>query len=138
MSVTRKCRFLEVLLLALLVKEETHGYALYKKILEHTSMEWKPSIGTIYRVLNDMASRKLVVKKIVDRRIVYSITEEGIREFINTSIKPLSRLTGILAILLEAYMEIAREKPCILGEPLIGNLRKLYSVLEKYKDKEII
>jgi len=110
-----------------------HGYALYKRILDITQMHWKPSIGTIYCLLNDIADRDLVLKSVKDRKHNYSITPKGIEYFIKSSRVPLTRKVGVLATVLEAYFRLARQESNIVTEDLKERLRVLRSVLEEYR-----
>ena len=128
--------FLRVLILAILINEGSlHGYLLYKKILHHTCKKWKPSIGTIYRTLNEMVREGLISKHRGDRRHNYSITPKGIDYFIKTSKTPITRMTGVLTTVLEAYSKIIVEKPSIssiLTRDLREKLKKLSEMLEKH------
>ena len=128
-----RCSFLKLLLLAILINEgELHGYALYKRILDITQMRWKPSIGTIYRFLNEMAERELVLKIVKERKHSYTITHKGLKYFADNSKIPITRITGILATVLEAYFKITKEKPEMKAEDLNERLKALKKVLERY------
>ena len=99
--------FLKVLILAILISEgELHGYLLHKRILHHTCMRWKPSIGTIYRVLNEMVEEGLVLRRDEGRRHSYVVTRKGIEYFIRNSEAPLTRMAGVMATLLNAYLKV--------------------------------
>ena len=130
-----RCSFLELLILAILISEGgLHGYALYKRILSITQMHWKPSIGTIYRLLNDMADEGIVLKSARGRKHSYSITPKGLEYFIRNSRTPLTRKAGVLATVLEAYFRIAEQEPGIVTDDLKERLRALKSVLEKHRE----
>jgi len=129
----RKCSLLKILILAILIKEgETHGYSLYKEMLHYTSMRWKPSIGTIYRTLNDMAKEGLISKHTEGRKHIYTVTKEGIEYFIKNSKTPLIRMSGTLTTILEAYLKILSINPQALTKELKERLRDLETVLYKY------
>jgi len=129
-----RCSLLELLILAMLIKEgSAHGYALYKQILEVTRMCWNPSIGTIYRLLNDMAGRGLVAKDLGDRRHRYSITSKGVEYFTSRAQTPLTSKAGVLAAMLEAYFKIAEGEPGLIAGPLKERLKTLRGVLHKYR-----
>ena len=131
----RRCSLLELLILAILTSEgNLHGYALYKRIMEITRMQWKPSIGTIYRLLNNMAERGLVSKNVENRKHSYSITAKGLEYFTENSKIPLIRKAGVLATILEAYFMIAEEKADIITDDLKERLRILNNILEKHRD----
>lgn len=135
----KKSSFLKILSLAILISEgDLHGYALYKKIIYHTHMKWVPSIGTVYRVLNEMAREGLIEKKVMGRKSVYKITSKGIEYYIENSITSVTKITGILATTLNAYLNIMGEKPGIINEELRERLEILYNVLLKYKSKKLI
>ncbi len=129
-----RCSFLELLILAILINEgDLHGYALYKRILDVTRMHWRPSIGTVYRFLNDMAERKLILKNIEGRRYSYSITSQGLEYFTRNSKTLLTRKIGALTIVIKAYFKIANDRPNIVTVSLREKLRALRDILDKYK-----
>ena len=128
-----RCSFLKLLLLAILINEgELHGYALYKRILNITQMRWKPSIGTIYRLLNEMTERELILKSVKKRKHGYTITSKGLEYFAENSKIPITRVTGMLATILEAYFKITKEKPEMIAEDINERLKALKEVLEKH------
>ena len=128
-----RCSFLKLLLLAILINEgELHGYALYKRILNITQMRWKPSIGTIYRLLNEMTEGELILKSVKKRKHGYTITSKGLEYFAKNSKIPITRVTGMLATILEAYFKITKEKPEMIAEDIKGRLKILKEVLEKH------
>ncbi|MHC1601295.1 MAG: PadR family transcriptional regulator [Candidatus Nezhaarchaeales archaeon] len=128
----RRPPFLRVLTLAILINEkELHGYSIYKKILYHTHMKWKPSIGTIYRILNEMVQEGLVTKRAEKRRYSYAITHEGIEYFIENSRIPMTKMAGVLATMIEAYLKMINDRPDILTRSVGERLRNLREVLKK-------
>ena len=130
-----RCSFLELLILGILVNEgELHGYALYKRIVDVTQAYWRPSIGTMYRLLNDMARRGLVSRSLKGRRRSYTVTSRGLEYFIKASKPPLTRKAGVLATVLEAYFKLAEENPGIMDEDLKERLRTLMRVLEEHSN----
>jgi len=77
---------MKILLLSTILKYgRVHGYKIYKELVESSSMKWNPSIGTIYRILNNMTNEGYVEKEIENignRRIVYyKATDKGLEEF---------------------------------------------------------
>ncbi len=129
-----RCSFLELLILAILINEgDLHGYALYKRILDMTRMHWRPSIGTVYRFLNDMAERKLILKNIEGRRYSYSITPQGLEYFIRNSKTLLTRKIGALTTVIKAYFKIAKGRPNIVTANLREKLRALRDTLDEHK-----
>ena len=128
-----RCSLLELLILAMLISEGgAHGYALYKRILEVTQMHWNPSIGTIYRLLNDMASRGLVARDVEGRRRRYSVTGRGVEYFASRARTPLTRKAGVLAAMLEAYFKVAEEQPSLVTGDLKERLKALRDVLDRH------
>jgi len=132
----KRSPFLRILILAILIKDgSTHGYALYKRILYHTRMKWKPSIGTIYRTLNEMVKEGLILKHIENRKRSYTVTPKGLDYFIKNSKAPLTKMAGVLATALEAYLKISSinpDMPSLLTKDLKERLKNLKKVLQKY------
>ena len=128
----KKPLLLRVLILAILIKEgKLHGYLLYKKILQHTRMRWKPSIGTIYHTLNEMVKEGLVSKHAENRKYNYVITSEGIEYFIKNSRTPAIRMAGVLATILEAYLKIPKANS-VLTKDLRERLMTLKKIFQEY------
>ena len=120
-------------MLAILISEgELHGYLLYKRIMEYTCMRWRPSIGTMYRTLNDMVKEGLVIKRSEGRRYSYVITPKGIEYFIENSKAPIMRMAGVLTKILEAYLKVPKEGSEVLTKELRRRLRSLREVLGRY------
>lgn len=120
--------FLRLIVLSILItKGEQHGYAIYKDILSFTKEKWKPSIGTIYRILNTMSKEGLLEKQrlSVGRKkvITYRITSKGLEAFINESRCVLVKMSSTLA-----NFALALEKLGEAGTPIDR------VVLEKFKD----
>ncbi len=92
---------LKLLIMTIIIrKKKIHGYGIYKELDELASGIWNPSIGTIYRVLNELVSKEYIRKEEVmqgNRRVVYYIpTEKGIEEFLKASDCILRKIrTGI-------------------------------------------
>lgn len=133
----RKAPFLKLLILSILVvKNSMHGYAIYKDILLYTKEKWRPSIGTIYRVLNAMNKEGLLVKKKIrlgGRTISqYTITKKGIQVFIEMSRPMLMKMTAILSTFIEAYRRLLKEYDEKLDREVVERLMKLYSSIKEY------
>ncbi|WFO75949.1 PadR family transcriptional regulator [Desulfurococcaceae archaeon MEX13E-LK6-19] len=133
----RKAPFLKLLILAVLVvKGSMHGYAIYKDIVFHTKEKWKPSIGTIYRILNEMNREGLLEKKILKssgRKISqYTITEKGMKVFIETSRPTLIKMSTILTTFIEAYKKLLEERGEKLNKEAVDRLTKLNNAIENY------
>ena len=80
---------LRIHVLGIIIRNKNiHGYGIYKKILDNTRLIkrfGKPSIGTIYRVLNSLVEEGLVTreeKKVGGRTLYfYTPTKKGMEEF---------------------------------------------------------
>ena len=110
MEATERRRFkgaLKLLVLALaLSRGEVHGYEVYKTIGELTGGRWRPSLGTIYRVMNEMVEEGLLEKRTSyeGRRQVglYSPTVKGAAHFLESSTEYLRRIAIGVELVLEA------------------------------------
>jgi DNA-binding PadR family transcriptional regulator len=63
--------------LALLVEEPRHGYAIMSEITERSGGVWRPSPGSVYPVLQQLQDEGLVSVAESDGRRVFSLTEVG-------------------------------------------------------------
>ena len=113
---------------------EIHGYDVYKRILELTQGKWKPSIGTIYKILNEMAKQGLLERTEIRKgqRIIvyYKVTDKGIREYIGFVKIFLERYRICLTLVLNTLKVIKQIKG--IRDPTIeGILRSLYRELEE-------
>ncbi len=83
----KKCG-MKILLLSIIIRhEKIHGYKIYKELLDIGMDEWNPSIGTLYRLLNELTGKGYIVAEegyAGKRRIVYYMpTKKGIEEFLH-------------------------------------------------------
>jgi DNA-binding PadR family transcriptional regulator len=67
---------LKLIVLKKLESKSLSGYDLIKEIYNSTG-SWKPSFGSMYPLLKELYSNKLVTFKVVNRKKVYSITTLG-------------------------------------------------------------
>jgi DNA-binding PadR family transcriptional regulator len=67
---------LRLIVLKKLDDKSLSGYDLIKEIYSSTGT-WKPSFGSMYPLLKDLHSKKLLTFKMVNRKKVYSITVLG-------------------------------------------------------------
>jgi len=67
---------LKLIVLKKLEDKSLSGYDLIKEIYNSTGT-WKPSFGSMYPLLKELYSNKLVTFKMVNRKKVYSITALG-------------------------------------------------------------
>lgn len=64
-------------ILAVLNDEPMHGYQIMQELEERSGGGWKPSPGSIYPTLQQLADEGLVVSSSVDGKNVFSLTEDG-------------------------------------------------------------
>ncbi|MEO3993058.1 MAG: PadR family transcriptional regulator [Desulfurococcaceae archaeon TW002] len=130
----KRTQVLRYLILAVLATNpQLHGYGIYKRIVYVTQAVWKPSIGTLYRTLNEMVNEGLVKKKSSGyRRLEYEITSTGLEIFIKETLPHATKSAGILTEFLEAYKEIRKRGnlPKIPDE-LVERLHRLHKALEE-------
>ncbi|MCC6033257.1 MAG: PadR family transcriptional regulator [Desulfurococcaceae archaeon] len=130
----RRTQVLRHLVLAVLATNpRLHGYGIYKRIIYITQSVWKPSIGTLYRTLNEMVNEGLIRKSSSDsRRLQYEITSAGLECFVRETLPHATKSAGILAEFLEAYKGI-RDKGGLpkLPDELVERLYRLRKVLEE-------
>lgn len=129
---------LKVLVLATIIREgKTHGYEVYKNLSKIRGEWWKPSIGTIYRVLNEMVSEGLISReeeKLGKRMIAYyTPTEAGIREFTVRSRVFLERTCLGLDLLTTTYKSLRRRG--IADKSLESYLKKIYMLLSRFYEE---
>jgi DNA-binding PadR family transcriptional regulator len=63
--------------LALLVEEPRHGYAIMTELTERSGGLWRPSPGSVYPVLQQLQDEGLVTAEESEGRKVFSITQAG-------------------------------------------------------------
>ncbi len=130
----RRTQVLRHLILAVLATNpKLHGYGIYKRIVYVTQSVWKPSIGTLYRTLNEMVNEGLVRRESSDyRRLEYEITSTGLEIFVKETLPHATKAAGILTEFLEAYREIRKRGnlPELPGE-LVEKLHRLRKALEE-------
>lgn len=130
----RRTQVLRHLILAVLATNpQLHGYGIYKRIVYVTQSVWKPSIGTLYRTLNEMVNEGLVRRKSSDyRRLEYEITSTGLEIFVKETLPHTTKAAGILTEFLEAYKEIRKRGNLPeLSDELVEKLHRLRKALEE-------
>jgi DNA-binding PadR family transcriptional regulator len=65
------------LILAALARKPMHGYEVIQALEAQSGGRWRPSAGSIYPTLQQLADEGLVTGSDVDGRRVYSVTDEG-------------------------------------------------------------
>lgn len=139
---------LKVLMLGIIISRgEAHGYEIYRELVSNTQAKWRPSIGTIYRLLSEMEEEGLTVKKTIYRGrrriVVYSPTSKGINEFLRVSDIFMDKVLHGTSIILEVVgalknKNIAPETLKSIEEKLLRLNRllneKLSSIRGTYKE----
>lgn len=64
-------------ILALLAEQPMHGYQVITELVERSGGVWRPSAGSVYPTLQQLADEGLVRDREVDGRRVYELTAEG-------------------------------------------------------------
>jgi DNA-binding PadR family transcriptional regulator len=63
--------------LTLLAEEPMHGYQIITELADRTHGVWRPSPGSIYPLLQQLADEELVVSNDDGGRNVFSLTDQG-------------------------------------------------------------
>lgn len=78
--------FLKLLVLALLVEKDRHGYEIISEIAKLTKGQWKPTSGSLYPLLTQLERKGFIVSREEiekgRRRKVYRITDKGIEKLL--------------------------------------------------------
>jgi DNA-binding PadR family transcriptional regulator len=72
-----KTGFLKLMILKLISKGPSHGYALMNDIENLTDKDWRPSPGSIYPALQELEKNGLISFESSGRQKIYRITPEG-------------------------------------------------------------
>jgi DNA-binding PadR family transcriptional regulator len=65
------------LILAVLAAKPTHGYEIITELQAQSGGRWRPSAGSVYPTLQQLADEGLVTSEEIDGRRVYALTGEG-------------------------------------------------------------
>jgi DNA-binding PadR family transcriptional regulator len=65
------------LILATLAQRPMHGYEVIQELEAQSGGRWRPSAGSVYPTLQQLADEGLVTSEEVDGRRVYTLTDEG-------------------------------------------------------------
>ena len=63
--------------LAVLAEQPRHGYEVIQALEEKTDRAWRPSPGSVYPSLQQLADEGLVTSTEIDSKRTYEITDEG-------------------------------------------------------------
>jgi DNA-binding PadR family transcriptional regulator len=90
--------FLKMIVLKIISKKPIHGYDIINEIETVTRGHWVPSPGSIYPALDFLETKGYVSMEDIDRKKVYTITEEGKKalEAIDEKRRRLSEEIGLL------------------------------------------
>ncbi len=135
----RRVGALKVLALALaLINDGIHGYELCRRISELSGGKWVPSIGTIYRILNELAKEGYLSRSEEGRGerqvIIYRLTEEGMN-FLVSKLPCILRKNYLgMKIVLEAYVKLVKRGLIKLGGDDIAMLNELRGLINELKN----
>ncbi len=82
----RQCGLLRFLILAhALIHGRTYGYGVLREVLQLSNGAWRPSVGTIYKVISELVSegllREVGKERCKGRQVVYyELTDAGFKE----------------------------------------------------------
>lgn len=65
------------LILSVLAKRPMHGYEVIQELEASSGGHWRPSAGSVYPTLQQLADEGLLTSEEVDGRRVYTLTESG-------------------------------------------------------------
>lgn len=99
--------------IALLAERPMHGYQIITEIADRSGGAWKPSAGSVYPTLQQLADEGLITAEELGGRKTYSLTDAGIAASEEAAEKPAPwesvghRSTGQHIALPKAGMELA-------------------------------
>ena len=137
----RRVGALKVLALALtLIHDGIHGYELCRKISELSGGKWVPSMGTIYRILNELAKEGYLIRNEEGRGerqlVTYRITDKGI-EFLAKNIPNILRKNYLgMKIILGAYIKMMRRNSdkVIMENEVINYLKEIEELIHELEE----
>jgi DNA-binding PadR family transcriptional regulator len=97
-----KRSFLKYIVLKIIKDKPIHGYEIMKTVELLSTGQWTPSAGSIYPILESLESKGYIQSEEIDRRKVYSITQEGMAALDHMTqeklelLKEMSRLINIV------------------------------------------
>ncbi len=65
------------LILSVLVERPMHGYEVIQELESRSAGRWRPSAGSVYPTLQQLADEGLVTAADVDGRRIYTVTDDG-------------------------------------------------------------
>jgi DNA-binding PadR family transcriptional regulator len=79
---------IRTMILAALKEKPMHGYEVIQKLEEESGGRWRPSAGSVYPTLQQLADEGLVTSDEVDGRRTYTLTDEGRKAAAETTARP--------------------------------------------------
>lgn len=125
---------LRMLILGIIIlRGRTHGYEVFKelrRLAELAGCKWNPSLGTIYRFLNEMVDEGLIIKTEITKGkrsiACYEPTEKGVEEFIKAGRVFLNKMYISLKLLITIFHKLrARGRDVEDLECLLTRIQKL-------------
>lgn len=124
----------KIKVLGIIIKnKEIHGYGIYKELLSiihGLELIEKPSIGTIYRILNELLEEGYIEEKIQykgKRKIIlYHPTPKGINEFLRISKGFLTKTLIGLKLVISAINSINEKQPVI--NEIRDRLKRIHNI----------
>lgn len=135
MDYAKKKGLLRTLILSIVIKNKRiHGYGIYKEITD-SSIDYSPSIGTIYRLLGELHREGLIDKEVVPgskKKVYYLPTSKGLEEFINIATCFLNRTVRGLSILIPVLNKLYEEGKRATLFTLEGRIEELYNLSKDF------
>ncbi len=127
-----------VILGIIIGNERIHGYRIHKLMTEISRGRWKPSIGTTYRLLNELLREGYISREVEvrgRRRIIYyKATEKGLNEFFKVSDIFTDKIIIGLDLIIKAIMRHrGRDIPFI--DEVYTKLYTIKNILDQWLDK---
>ncbi len=130
---------LGLLVLAVLIEGEAHGYDIMKSIENLSGGLWRPAPGSLYPLLVSLENEGLIECRVVGRpgtrrKRVCRLTSEGLKYFIDTAEKVLRNFLPIIAAVLNSYCKAVKRSSSLSKDErneLINSIINLFSQLYK-------
>ena len=122
------------------VKGEFYGYEAYKLFIEAGGEKWKPSVGTIYKMLAEMVEEGLLERRgswKTPRRMVYyyRVTSKGVETYVEKALRYADKTAFWLALVVESLVKL-EEQGYSTPRSVVDKLRRLCSAASLLGDGE--
>jgi DNA-binding PadR family transcriptional regulator len=133
---------LRLLVLRLLLEKDMHGYEMMKKLMELSEGTWKPAPSTLYPLLDTLKEEGLIEAVAVEHgvrsgsRIKYRLTQKGLKELAERSLKAVRGMHKALLYILEGSLEACRrlgDEKCI--EEALETIRNYFELVRETESK---